>query len=145
MKLLTRDTVGFRTKLLPLERAESFARCLRGNERFADVQVQESPRSPGKWFVAFTPSDEGRRQYWLEQAQTERQARSDFEGLHYTYLIDPSGSFYWCFSVSGELYDVTPHSCSCPDFQFRCSGHGIYCKHILALYRAVNEGRVNDG
>ena len=45
-----------------------------------------------------------------------------------TYLV-PSQN-------SNKKYKVThidSYSCECPDFQNRCKGRGLYCKHIKAI------------
>ena len=37
---------------------------------------------------------------------------------------------------SSKKYQVTyfdSYSCSCPDFEKRCNGKGLYCKHIKAI------------
>src|SRR3989344_3443823 len=37
---------------------------------------------------------------------------------------------------SNKKYEVThfdSYSCNCPDFQQRCKGKGLYCKHIKAI------------
>lgn len=35
------------------------------------------------------------------------------------------GRFFWCQSVSGEVYEVTLHGCNCPDAEYRCREAGI--------------------
>ena len=35
---------------------------------------------------------------------------------------------------SGNIYEVTPHSCTCPHWQFRLSRTGGKCKHIIQAF-----------
>lgn len=139
-----RGAVGYRTKALPLEQAASFARCLRGNADFTDVGLEESRRAPGKWLVTFLPSNPARVADIAQRQADARQARAENEGRDYLFCADKDGGrlFWWCLSTSGEVYEVTPESCSCPDEEYRrCPGG---CKHQRALRLALAEGRVGE-
>jgi hypothetical protein len=37
-------------------------------------------------------------------------------------------------SSSNKFYEVTPHSCTCPDYVYRQAKHGGKCKHIIKTY-----------
>jgi predicted nucleic acid-binding Zn finger protein len=135
MQSLSRDGACYRTKLLDLEQAARFARCLGANPLFSAVAVEESPRSAGRFFVSFVPTNPERRQAMVAREQDKRHEKAVTEGQRYLFCLDKDGGrpFFWCLSTSGEVYEVTPETCSCPDHQFRCAPNGLKCKHRLAL------------
>ena len=45
-----------------------------------------------------------------------------------TYIV-PSSDGHTRYRVS----HIDAYSCDCPDFEFRCKGKGLYCKHIDAI------------
>ena len=52
----------------------------------------------------------------------------------FTYLV-PSQN-------SDKKYKVThidAYSCECPDFQNRCKGRGLYCKHIKTILLLISQ------
>lgn len=123
----------YRTRPLTLDVASRFARCLAGNAQFTGVEIVEAPRSPGKYVVRYLPANPERAQAIRDREQDSRAARAASEGDGYTFCLDESRRFFWCLSVSGEVYEVSERSCSCPDHQFRCGPNGMRCKHQLAL------------
>lgn len=132
MLSLTHAGSRFRSKPMDRDRAERFARCISANERFTEVFVQES-KSAGKFYVSYLPASQARQADMLATHQTERLQRALAEGDGYTFVLDDSRTFFWCLSVSGEVYETTEHNCSCPDHTYRCSKAGLKCKHQLAL------------
>lgn len=135
MEILSRAGAGYRTRLMEAGPAERFARCLRGNAQYVGVQVRESrtAKGPRRWFVAYFPADDARYSRLLQGHREERAARAAAEGAGFVFCADPSGRFEWCLSRSGEVYEVTAHSCTCPDYHYRGAGSGVPCKHMLAL------------
>lgn len=123
--------------------AERFAKCLRANDRFTAVEVEESPqaRHPKiRFFVAFAPTSQARIEAFFARQQDARQGRADDEGRGFVFVLDNDGSsaFLWCHNPrSGETYEVTEHSCSCADWEWRCQGSPVKCKHQLALRGSV--------
>ena len=142
MQRLSSEGAQFRTKCLPLARAASFARCLQANPNFGAVTIEESARAKGeaRWFVAYVPTNPERIASVLADQQDKRQAKASTEGACYEFVADESGRFFWCLSTSGEVYEVTRHSCSCPDFEHRCRHAGLACKHMLAHRTAALVG-----
>lgn len=126
----------YRTKLMDQARAEQFAKCLAANACFTQVNVVESPRSAGKFFVAYLPTSEDRQAELVQHQIEGRAQRAAQEGCDYVFCKDEARgrTFHYCFNPkSGEVYETTRCSCSCPDFTFRGSKLGIPCKHMLAL------------
>lgn len=139
MESLTHRGLVKRTKLMTSDRAWRFATCLMANRRFQDVAMVHSSKATGerRYFVQFIPSNPERQQDMKNRQEGSRAVRAWNEGSDYIWVPDKNGgrAFYWLLSASGEVYEVEPHSgvCSCPDYQFRCAGAGIKCKHLLAL------------
>jgi hypothetical protein len=141
MLSLTHAGCHFRTKLMDQAQAERFAHCLDANARFAKVTVEES-RSAGRFFVSFLPAAPERQAEMLETVQSERLVRALTEGSDYVFVVDDSARFMWCFNPrSGETWEVTSQSCTCPDHVYRCSRVGLKCKHQLALIHGQGEVR----
>ena len=133
---LTHRGATFRTKLMEQSQAERFARCLRANPRFANVELvtSKAAKSERNVFVAFEPASEERQAELLGQVQGEREVRAATEGQHYVFCLDTSRRFFWVYNPkSQETYEVTPESCSCADHVYRCRAQGLKCKHSLAL------------
>lgn len=133
-----RAGVHFRTKLQPQHRALSFAAALDANAKFRDVEVVESRQAKGdlRFFVRFRPVSEARCEVIRAQQQQSRDERALAQGSDYLWCPDKVGGrvFVWCLSTSGEVYEVTPGvSCTCADFEYRCAGSGLDCKHLIAL------------
>ncbi len=127
---------GYRTKLMAQDRAERFARCLSGNPRFVNVAVTESSRARGaaKWFVAYQPASEERQAELRQDAQDTRAERAQAQAENYLFVLDDTGRYFHCLNVtSGEVYETTEHSCSCPDATYGCRPAGIHCKHTTLL------------
>lgn len=139
--------ISFRTKCLTLERAASFARALNANRRFRDVEIRESRRAKGevRWFVCFLPSNPVRETVLLEGQQSAREARAAEQS--FTIVADPDHDYLHCYSHhTQETYEVSiaGATCSCPDFQYRLSGTGVLCKHLVASADAVRTEAVGE-
>lgn len=137
--MLTLNTTGacYRTRCMDLERAARFARCLGANPRFARVTIEESGRAKGsnRYFVQYAPVNGEQLAARMADQQEQRAARAAAEGHGYTFCRDLIGGnvFHWCLSTSGEVYEVTPRSCSCPDRHYRGNANNLACKHMIAL------------
>ena len=133
--ILSNGSIVYRTALLPIGRAYCFAKCLRGNSRFEEVETFESLASPGRYFITFRPSSFDRQISLISNEHNARMERAQTEGMNYMFWPDPDciGST-WCFNPkSGETYQVSKAECTCPDFEFRCKPAGLYCKHMITL------------
>lgn len=139
MLSITPAGITYRTKCLPQPQAERFARCVDANPLFTDVSLNTSTRAKGErcHFVTFRPVNPDRQQDMAVRQQLSREERAMSEGSAYVWALDKDGGrpFFWLMSASGEVYevDLQGRSCSCPDFQYRCEGAGLECKHIQAL------------
>ena len=62
MEILSQTGAFYRTKLMAIEAAARFAKCLQANERFAEVTIETSSRakSDKKYFVQFQPANDAR-------------------------------------------------------------------------------------
>jgi predicted nucleic acid-binding Zn finger protein len=140
MQTLSFAGAAYRTKLLSATQAQRFAACLQANSSFSAVAVEESPRAKSadrKHFVSYVPANAARRAEMIEREQDARVVRGFTEGSDYVFCLDDSHRFFWCLSTSGEVYEVTSASCSCPDHTFRCKPNGLKCKHQIALREGV--------
>lgn len=140
--LTTTGMLTFRTKLLELDLAARFALCLQANPRFCAVEIQTSARkkSERKYFVTYLPTNEKRALAMLDRQQEARAKRAAEQ--EFVFCHDGDHDFYHCHSLgSGEVYETTLNSCSCPDHQFRCQPNGLACKHRLALGDHIREER----
>ena len=136
MQSLTHAGCYYRTKLMSLEKAGRFARCLGTNRRFTEVSIEASERakSEAKYFVRYLPKSETRQLQMLEGQQQAREARAEAQGVNYLFVLDEGGRFFWCHNLaSGEVYETTEETCDCPDFHYRCRGSGLHCKHVVML------------
>lgn len=128
--------IAYRTRNMEQTKAAAFARCIEANAaRFRDVQVCEAHTATPQFYVQFRPTSAARQADLYEAAFNARKDRADREGAEYLFWPDPdhAGS-HWCFNpLSGETYQVETFSCSCPDYQMRCSRAGLLCKHQQAL------------
>lgn len=144
--ILPDGTIVYRTALMERNRAFGFARCLAANAgRFCDVEVLQSARAKGAaaWFVRFRPARRERLSALLQAEWDKRAKKAAEEGGEYVFVRFAGESHTWCFNpISGETYQVTAFSCSCPDFQFRCSKAGIQCKHQQAWELQSRAGRI---
>ena len=141
--------VFFRTKLMPFEQAERFARCLTANAtRFCEVDwlLSEKAKGDRAYFVQYRPVNPDRQWEQLERQNTARMFRALDEGPCYEFALDTDGPapFYWIFNpLSGETYQTCSFSCSCPDYEYRCKKlayAGVHCKHMHALFYAMEHG-----
>lgn len=134
---------SFRTILLDIEQAGRWARCLAANARFTNVEIQISRRAKSadvRYFVTWQPASPARQAAMMDRQQNLRARRADEE--QFTFCHDGDHDFYHCLSHgSGETYETTLHSCSCPDHSFRCAPNGLACKHQLSLADHIREER----
>ena len=145
MEILSRNGAQYRTKLLTEAHAQQFASCLRSNTLFTGVMVYESDRAKHperRFYVVYHPSDPDACAAILERQQQQRADKARAEADEYLIVPDEGGRFFWVQSASGEVYEVTDFSCTCPDAEFRCKEAGIRCKHSLALEIAEQRGLV---
>lgn len=142
--------IRYRTKLLTTDRASRFAKCLAANSsRFIEVRTVPCPTARGerRYFVTYQPVSPDSICRQAEREITSRQARADVEGAGYLWQLDTDEPrpFYRCCSLSGECYEVTDCSCTCPDWEYRLSRaiwSGLYCKHIRAYLAACDRGEL---
>lgn len=138
-----RTVSAYRTKCLPLTRAEAFARCLAARGQATDVQVLESNRTPNpqvRWFVYWTPRNVERQKALLQQSQDERQQRAEEQRHGYEFILSDCGRFHYCLSLkSGEVYETTVYGCDCPDATYNLTRTGLRCKHSLMLEMSLTE------
>ena len=147
MQTLSQNGAAYRTKRLTQNHAEQFASCLRGNDQFTNVEVVEEPRCKSenekRYYVSYQPTDPSHAEALLQGHEDQRRVQAEVEGEQYLFVENPDGNrFFWCQSVSGEVYEVTLHGCNCPDAEFRCGPSGIRCKHSRALEKAQEGGVV---
>jgi hypothetical protein len=137
---------SFRTILMDLEHAARWARCLNANRRFTNAEIQTSPRAKSpevRYYVTYQPSNERRQAAMLDHQQSARAQRADAQ--EFTFCHDGDHDFFHCLShTSGQTYETTLNSCSCPDEQFRCSPNGLACKHRLALASHIRDQRTTE-
>jgi hypothetical protein len=136
MEILSRHGAQYRTKLLAEAHAQQFASCLRANALFSGVMVYESERAKHperRFFVVYHPSDSDACAAILQRQQERRAAQARAEAGDYLIVPNVDRRFFWVQSASGEVYEVTDFSCSCPDYEFRCREASIRCKHQLVL------------
>lgn len=144
--ITTTGQVVYRTKLMDLSRANSFARCISSNTRFSDVLVERSERAKSEknCFVTFQPMSEERKDAIHQAQQDARTHRGETQEFIFWQDPDHINSF-WCFSVeSGETYQVDLFSCTCPDYVYRCQCAGLTCKHMAAWSKQKREGLIGQ-
>ena len=136
MQSITRTgEAGFRTRLMQREQAARFAKCLAANAQFQSALVCEQPaaRGPVRWYVFYVPASPDRQRAILQSAARRREQTAVREAGGYHWVPDPDHDFHHCLSVSGEVYEVTPVTCTCPDWMMRGNKLSIPCKHQIAL------------
>jgi predicted nucleic acid-binding Zn finger protein len=142
VETITAGAVQYRTRCLSIQAAGAFARCLRGNAKFTGIEIAESKRARGekRWIVLFTPSNAARVEDMQERQQGSRAQRAVEQSFTFCLDKDSGQPFFWVHShQSGEVYEVTEHSCSCPDAAYRLQGTSLRCKHQIALTNARRE------
>lgn len=73
--------------------------------------------------------------------QEARVVRAVQESGDYVF-VELEGERFVCTSKSGKAYLVTGRYCTCPDYQHRCAGNDLRCKHQIALgQKLLAEGR----
>lgn len=145
--ITNRGELSMRTKLMEIAPAGRFARCLRANPRFTAVQIESNPRAKGDacYFVTFLPSSPERLEALAQRQQDARADRALSQAFTFCADKDSGRLFHWCHShATGEVYEVTPESCNCPDHEYRCAPNGLLCKHQIALLTAVRDGAVAE-
>jgi len=133
METISSRGASFRTQLLTMRQAGSFAACLRSNRRFTDVQVCESRRARGedRWYVSFTPSNTARAEDLLRRQQASREERARQQA----FVFAANSHEVYCYSVSsGQTYQLTldGRTCGCEDSRRVCRPNNLVCKHGLA-------------
>ncbi len=66
------------------------------------------------------------------KAQFKRGVRAMMEAASFLFIQD-GATLYVRSDNSSQTYEVSPFSCSCPDYVYRCQGAGHGCKHMIAL------------
>lgn len=138
--ITNRGELTMRTKLMAFEAATRFARCLSANVRFAAVAIETSSRAKGekRHFVTFLPASRERLEALAQRQQDARTERAFVQEFTFCADRDTERLFWWCYShESGETYETTEQSCSCPDAEYRCRANGLRCKHQIALSQAI--------
>ena len=142
--ITTDGAICYRSKTMTVERAAAFARCLAANaERFTSVEIVLARTKETAYFVQFRPVNPERQGDIYEQQWNVRAERAQQEGAEYIFWRDADkAGVTWCFNPqSGETYEVTPFSCTCPDYHYRCEKAGLHCKHQHALQMQREAGR----
>src|SRR5262245_30638995 len=101
MELIAKNgTIIYRTKLMDLDHAARFARCLGSNSRFEQVTIEQSRRATGErcWFVAFAPANIVRQAAMVERQQTAREERAALQDFDFVLDKDAGRPFCWCHS-----------------------------------------------
>ena len=144
MDILARGAAKYRTRLMTETHAESFAAALRANAQWDGVMVCESPRAKGerRHYVVYHPASAEAREAILARQEASRAARAEAELDEYLIVPADGETFFWVASGSGNVYEVTDFSCTCPDHEHRCRAAGIRCKHQVALEAATERGKV---
>jgi predicted nucleic acid-binding Zn finger protein len=75
-------------------------------------------------------------------AQAKRAVRGTVEGLGMSFKPNGIGKAL-VTATSGSVYEVSETTCTCKDFEHRCQGTGMACKHITA-YRIHRARRAAD-
>jgi len=145
MEIILENGVHYRTRLVPLYRAGSFARCVSGNARFDGAYVVESRQAKHplrRWLVIYQPASDTRQAFLLDRQRQKRIDKATEEGRYYQFMLDKEGGvLVWrCHSASGEEYTLTANSCTCPDHE-QVGGAGIRCKHRVELENRLAEER----
>lgn len=135
MQVISKGEIFHRTKLMEAARAERFARCLMANEHFAAVSVEESPtaKSAKRCYVRYQPASDRRQADLVRGEMAARAQRAAEQAGNYLFVLDDSRRYFHCLNFeSGEVYEVTERSCSCPDHTYRAAAVGA-CKHVRIL------------
>jgi len=130
-----------RTRLMPRQRAEAFARALQARDYILKAEVILQPRAsePRCYYVEFiTAGTADRAHAWLQQQRSDRAAK---EGAGYQYWVDPDEPRRtWVLSVSGNVWEMWRGDCDCPDHACRGRKAGLRCKHMIELERRLSAG-----
>lgn len=129
--------LDFRTRLMREAQARNFAKALAARSAFTNVTVQKHERAvtDKAYYVVFAPRDPVRAGQLAAEAQQARKDRAKAQAANYIFVLDESGRYYHCWNtLSGEVYEVTCETCTCPDNEIRLRGQfGIRCKHRILL------------
>jgi hypothetical protein len=137
--------IVYRTKNMDIAHAAAFARCIEANNgRFTSVEIVEARTKEEAYFVTFRPVSPERQGDMYEQQWNVRKERAEQEGAEYIFWRDTDNpGTDWCFNPkSGETYQVSTFSCSCPDYVYRCEKAGLLCKHQQARTMQAEAGRL---
>lgn len=122
------SSFGYRTKLMTLKHAVSFFKCLLKNPRFENVSMHVQN---GKHFLYYEPTNPTRKAFLLSRSSEARISRAVIERGNYEIRETNAGVWAVIKKGSQEGYIVTAKNCTCPDFQNRCFGRGLRCKHQI--------------
>lgn len=134
MITLAQGGCQYRTRLLPQQLAQAFARCLRANDRFTGVMVQESRTAKhptDRYLVLFHPSNPEALAALVQGQQAIQHQRAAEQWQNYLVVQSDRGAWYYVENLeSGEVYEVDPRgTCSCPHYEARCRPALLECKH----------------
>ncbi len=136
MNILTAMGAGWQSRLLTIDRAAELVRVLSADPRYRDVSVDESQRATteARFRVTYYPAAQHTARALLALEQNKRRIKAIEEGPGYRFVRDEvqGRPVLLCHSLSGEVYDVGPNHCTCPDFTDRCAHVDLSCKHIIA-------------
>lgn len=128
-----------RTRLVNESRALSFAKMVAANADFTNVEVKFSPTAKGerRFFVSYVPTNPQRAAALRSIAEDARDQRAQDQRENYLFVPDCFGrGFHDCVNLTtGESYEVSAHTCTCPDFHYRGSQQNppVPCKHMRML------------
>lgn len=142
--ITSEGAICFRSKIMPLSLASSFAKCIEANaSRFTDVSITPAKRTKEeKYFVQFRPVSADRQGAMYEAEYSARAERAQSEGADYIFWPDADNpGTDWCFNpISGETYQVSLFDCTCADHVYRCNKAGLVCKHRHARQMQADAG-----
>ena len=130
------------TKLLPLNHAFSFRKCLASNKNMIFARVTNCCIKDThivasvEWMPA---SDKTLRdKYGVFLADRLKRSFDQFSTMTFCEIEGTNGQYMCYRQVSGQVkpreYLVSAEECGCPDYLFRCHSSAKYkCKHMLAL------------
>lgn len=78
------------------------------------------------------------------QAEYDRAVRADAQRYEWIWPGPPGGPALCHNPATGGIYQLTLTTCTCPDYQYRCRGLGIDCKHLIDLVQAIPQGVTID-
>lgn len=128
--------IAYRTPLLTLQQAGLVACGMEQLPGICGVEIIPS-KSKGSGWVQWTPSDEKEReQMYLDLMHRQVEKAVAEMGQYQFFPTGDGGCAIFTLPKkdgSREMYLVkSDFSCPCPDYAYRCSACGLYCKHGIA-------------